>query len=246
WNIACGFAQNKNQLIAFPLLSGLGGSAPLSVGGGFLTDVSNWHAEQRGKAITIYSLAPLLGPVLCPVCGSWFVSRSVSTLWVFRSTSIADAAVQLSGLFFFRKTYASWLLDKKAQEIRMEQNNGHGPQRRILTVYESSSKHSWQNIFRTALIRPLQLFGVETIIQLLGLCMSFVYGILYLFLTTTPSIFTNVYHKKVGVGGLHYIALGVGLSLASQINAQFMDRVYIHLKNRNGGVGGPKFRLRES
>ena len=41
------------------------------VGGGFLADV--WHAEQRGKAIAIYSLAPLLGPVLGPVCGSWFV-----------------------------------------------------------------------------------------------------------------------------------------------------------------------------
>ncbi len=32
WNIACGFAQNKTQLIVFRLLAGLGGSAPLSVG----------------------------------------------------------------------------------------------------------------------------------------------------------------------------------------------------------------------
>jgi len=31
WNIACGFAQNKNQLIVFRLLAGLGGSAPLAV-----------------------------------------------------------------------------------------------------------------------------------------------------------------------------------------------------------------------
>lgn len=31
WNLGCGFAQNKSQLIAFRFLAGLGGSAPLSV-----------------------------------------------------------------------------------------------------------------------------------------------------------------------------------------------------------------------
>ena len=31
WNIACGFAQNTGQLLAFRFLAGLGGSAPLSV-----------------------------------------------------------------------------------------------------------------------------------------------------------------------------------------------------------------------
>lgn len=39
------------------------------VGGGVLGDV--WRAEERGKAIAIYSLAPLLGPVIGPVCGGW-------------------------------------------------------------------------------------------------------------------------------------------------------------------------------
>ncbi len=50
------------------------------VGGGFLADV--WHAEQRGKAIAIYSLAPLLGPVLGPVCGSWFVLCAIPNVSV--------------------------------------------------------------------------------------------------------------------------------------------------------------------
>lgn len=31
WNIACGVAQSKGQLIAFRFLAGLGGSAPLAV-----------------------------------------------------------------------------------------------------------------------------------------------------------------------------------------------------------------------
>src|SRR5690242_2016332 len=33
WNLGCGFAQNSGQLMAFRFLSGLGGSAPLAIGG---------------------------------------------------------------------------------------------------------------------------------------------------------------------------------------------------------------------
>ena len=62
FNIGCGFATSKGQLIAFRFLSGLGGSAPLALGGGVLADC--WRAEERGKSISIYSLAPLLGPAV--------------------------------------------------------------------------------------------------------------------------------------------------------------------------------------
>ena len=60
-----------------------------------------------------------------------------------------------------------------------------------------------------------------------------------------PTIFADIYHEQPGIAGLHYIALGVGLSIVSLINVQFMDRIYAHFKNKNGGVGEPEFRLRE-
>jgi hypothetical protein len=64
------------------------------------------------------------------------------------------------------------------------------------------------------------------------------------FLTTIPSTFEDVYHQRVGIAGLHYLALGIGLVIPSQINARLMDRIYTLLKARNGGVGKPEFRLR--
>lgn len=60
WNLGCGFARTPGEMLAFRFLAGLGGSAPLAIGGGVLADC--WPAEERGKAISIYSLAPLLGP----------------------------------------------------------------------------------------------------------------------------------------------------------------------------------------
>ena len=65
-------------------------------------------------------------------------------------------------------------------------------------------------------------------------------------LTTIPLIFQEVYQQPAGIAGLHYIALGIGMTGASQISARTMDTIYVHLKSKNGGVGKPEFRLRSS
>ena len=65
-----------------------------------------------------------------------------------------------------------------------------------------------------------------------------------MFLTTIPTAFQDVYHDRVDIADLRYLALALGLSIPSQINARLMDKVYKLLKARNGGVGRPEFRLR--
>jgi hypothetical protein len=79
FNLACGFATTKGQLIAFRFLAGLGGSAPLALGGGVLSDC--WRAEERGKAISIYSLAPLLGPAVGKLL-AYSISLAPSNLFI--------------------------------------------------------------------------------------------------------------------------------------------------------------------
>lgn len=59
---------------AFQFLSGLGGSAPLAIGGGLLSDC--FHTEQRGLAISIYSLAPLLRPAIGPIAGGFIAQNT--------------------------------------------------------------------------------------------------------------------------------------------------------------------------
>ncbi|KAI0292739.1 major facilitator superfamily domain-containing protein [Russula brevipes] len=240
WNTACGFAQSKNELIVFRFLAGLGGSAPLAIGGGVVGDL--FDAEHRGQAIAIYSLAPLLGPVIGPVAGAWIAEKS-TWRWVFWSTSIVDAAIQGLGLLFLKETYAPVLLERKAEAIRktMDEEKAAGV---VIRIPMDTGDRHWKAIFSNALVRPFRLFIHEPIVQLLGLYMAFVYGLLYIFITTIPSTFRDVYHDRMGIAGLHYLALGVGLTSASQINAIFMDRIYLSLKSRNGGVGKPEFRLR--
>ena len=55
--------------------------------------------------------------------------------------------------------------------------------------------------------------------------MAFIYGLVYLTLTTTSTIFIRVYGQNVGFAGLNYIALGIGLTGTSQCNARMVDNV---------------------
>ncbi|EFY89913.1 MFS transporter, putative [Metarhizium acridum CQMa 102] len=88
WNLACGFANTKAELFVFRFLAGIGGSAPLAVGGGAVSDM--WKPEERGKAMSTYTLGPMLGPVIGPIAGA-FIAQYSTWRWVFYSTSIAAA-----------------------------------------------------------------------------------------------------------------------------------------------------------
>ncbi|KAF7986081.1 hypothetical protein HWV62_41485 [Athelia sp. TMB] len=225
WNLGCSFAQSTSQLITFRLLASLGGSAALSIGGAVLGDC--FAPEMRGQALAVYGLAPLLGPVLGPICGAW-IAEKTSWRWAFWSTSLVDAAVA-----------------RKANKIRKASKDSQTGQSRynsIRTPFQTED-HRWKQIFTKGLIRPFALFVREPVVQLLGIYQAFSFGLLYVFVTTMPSIFQGVYRQKPGIAGLHYLALGLGIGAASQMNARTMDRVYRYLRLKHGGAGRPEYRL---
>jgi multidrug resistance protein len=99
WNLACGFAQTGPQILVFRFLSGFGGSAPLAIGGAVIGDC--FAPEQRGRAISMYSLAPLLGPAVGPIVGG-FITEKTTWRWIFWATTILDAVIQLFGIFYLQ------------------------------------------------------------------------------------------------------------------------------------------------
>jgi multidrug resistance protein len=99
WNLACGFAKTGPQILVFRFFAGLGGSAPLAIGGAVLGDC--FPPEQRGRAISLYSLAPLLGPAVGPIAGG-YISQNTTWRWIFWATSIFTVVVQISGVIFLR------------------------------------------------------------------------------------------------------------------------------------------------
>ncbi|KNG91035.1 hypothetical protein ANOM_000758 [Aspergillus nomiae NRRL 13137] len=71
FNTACGAAKSPTQLIIFRFLSGLGAAGPYGIGSGMNSDL--FDAHERGKAIAVFTLAPLVGTAIGPITGGFVV-----------------------------------------------------------------------------------------------------------------------------------------------------------------------------
>jgi len=234
FNLAAGFSQNAGMIIAFRFLSGLGGSAPLGVGGGVLADI--WLPMERGRAMALYSLAPLLGPAVGPIAGA-FITQYSTWRWVFWSTTIAAALVQVMGFFFMQETYAAAILTKKKKTLIKITGN-----KDLYTEFDNPSR-SFANHLGVALKRPFILLFTQPIVQVLAVYIAYVYGVLYLVLASFPLVWTRQYNEPTGIAGLNYISLGLGFFLGTQIAAKFADKIYKKLKAKNNDVGKSEFRV---
>ncbi|KAJ5595433.1 uncharacterized protein N7459_001641 [Penicillium hispanicum] len=235
-NTACGVSRSTGQMIAFRFLAGIGGSAPMAIGGAVLGDC--FRPEERGKAVSIYSLAPLLGPAVGPIAGA-FVAERTTWRWVFYATSIAAGVIQIAGFLFLPESHAPKILGERARRIRKETGDAS---------YQTEAERQRQNrgaVLRAALVRPLRLLTTQPIVQALALYMGFIYGTMYLTMATFPTLWTSpeYYNESQGVGGLNYISMGLGFILGAQICAILIDRIYRRMKHRNNDVGQPEFRV---
>lgn len=86
FTVATALSQNMGMLIAFRFLMGLSGSTPITNGSGTISDM--FPVEERGKAMAVWAMGPLLGPCIGPVAGGYMV-ESVGWRWVFWVIAIA-------------------------------------------------------------------------------------------------------------------------------------------------------------
>lgn len=83
--------------------------------------------------------------------------------WVFWAVSIADAAIQIFGIFFLQETWAPKLLERKAKKLRKESGNQD-------LYAEFSNKQSLAKKLEVSLERPFRLLFTQPIIIALSLC----------------------------------------------------------------------------
>lgn len=86
FTMACALSKNMAMFIVFRLLAGCAGSIPLALGGGTISDLI--RQEERGGAMAMFAIGPLLGPVVGPIIGG-FITKYVGWRWVFWVLTIA-------------------------------------------------------------------------------------------------------------------------------------------------------------
>lgn len=234
FNLACGFVQNYSQLLACRFWGGMAGAPPLSVGAGTLSDM--FDDEHRNTPMALYSLGPLLGPVIAPIMAGWMVEY-INWRWVFWVLAIINAFIAVLGLIFYQESYAPVLLKWKAQRLRKESGNEN-----LHTVFELSEE-PFEHQILDAISRPIKMLFTNPVIVALGFFMAFTYGFMYLMLVTFPALWTDVYHYKSGIGGMMYLGLGIGFMLGVALGTPAVQRSYLNLTHKNGGIPKPEYRI---
>ncbi|KAL1838172.1 hypothetical protein VTJ49DRAFT_2974 [Mycothermus thermophilus] len=237
WQIGCALAPSIEALIVFRFLSGIGGAGCLTLGAGVIADV--FRVDERGTAIGIYTLGPLIGPTIGPVLGSW-LSQTIGWRWDFWIVFIVSVVVVGLSELVNTETNPRILMRRKVQRLREELGR---PELRSCYDEPGAEQQSPRRVLLNGLVRPTKMLFLSPMVFFVSLYIAFNYGTLYLLFTTIPPVFQQTYGWSVGLTGLVYICLGVGNITGWAVITATSDRGVIRRTKANGGVFEPEFRL---
>jgi MFS transporter, DHA2 family, multidrug resistance protein len=104
----CGIAQNLAQIVSFRLLQGVFGAALVPLSQAIMSDA--YPTEDRGKAMAIWGMGVMVGPVLGPTLGGWLTDIA-SWRWTFYIN------VPIGALSFFLATQYVTDTGRKARRM---------------------------------------------------------------------------------------------------------------------------------
>lgn len=239
WLIGCALAPTLNSLIVFRFLTGMGGSGCLAIGGGVIADMI--PIAERGTAISIWMVGPLIGPTIAPIVGA-FVAQDVGWRWCSWIAFIAATPMALVIAVFNQETNPRVLIDRKVARLRKELNRPE-----LRSVYDDTAPgaapKSTSQVLLRGLVRPIKMLFLSPILFSVSLYCAFAYGVLYLLFSTIPLVFSSTYGFSVGTTGLVYIPLGLGYLIGMACFTLLSDRTVVRMTKANNGVYEPEMRL---
>lgn len=238
FNLGCALAPNLTGLIIMRFLTGLGGSACLTIGSGIISDL--FPTQERGKAMALYSLGVLFGPVLGPIFGG-FIAQRANWRWDFYIAFIAACILTAGIAAFLRETNPVVLINWKTNRLREELSRPELAN--ILTQEADAEALAPRTILKRGIIRPLKLLFTSPIVFLLSLYVAFGFGLLFLLFTTITQVYIDTYGWDPEMCGLAFLGIGIGFLLAVIFVARTSDATIVRLAKANNGIFEPEMRL---
>ncbi|PNY28471.1 transporter [Tolypocladium capitatum] len=234
FTIACATAKDIQTILLCRFFSGFFGACPLAVVAAVFSDM--FDNNTRGIAITLFSMAIFTSPLLAPFIGGFIVTSHLGWRWTEYLPSIMGFSAFALDLFFLEETYPPVILIGKAAELRRRTKNWgiHAKQEEI--------EVDFRELITKNFSRPMRMLFTEPIILLLSIYMSFIYGILYLFLTAYPIVFVGVHGFTPGQSGLTFFGMICGQLLAG-VAVIAQQPWYRRKLAGNNGVPVPEWRL---
>jgi MFS transporter, DHA1 family, multidrug resistance protein len=206
FQIGVAAAKDLQTIMLCRFWGGFFAACPLAVVAAVFSDM--FDNRTRGLAITVFSMTVFTGPLLAPFIGGFITASYLGWRWTEWLTAIMGFFAFGLDLIFLEETYPPVVLVEKASELRRRTKNWgiHAKQEEIEVDFRELVTKNFS--------RPMRLLVTEPIVLLLSIYMSFIYGLLYLFLTAYPIVFQQIHGFNGGVGGLPYFGMITGQLLA--------------------------------
>ncbi|KAG0145916.1 hypothetical protein CROQUDRAFT_45074 [Cronartium quercuum f. sp. fusiforme G11] len=206
---------NFTTLLVIRFLSGLCASAPLTNCGGLIADI--WEPYRRSNAISLFTAAAFIGPVLGPIVASFVTESYLGFRWIFWIMMILGGTFLVFIIFCLPETYAPVLLARRAKRRRAAENRSE------LYADHERADFSVSGILQRTILRPFKMLASEPILVLVTIYTSIVYGLLYALFEAFPIIWGDLRGFTNTQVGLLFIGVGIGTTIGAFVSI-FLQR----------------------
>ncbi len=232
--VATAVSKDIQTLMISRFFMGVFGSSPIVLIAAVYSDM--YRAEQRGLALTVFAVSVFLGPMIAPCVGAFTVTGYLGWRWDGYWSMIMGFTTLILITFFLKETYAPMVLVEKAEYLRRRTKNWaiHAKQEEIeIDLLELVEKN---------ITRPMRMVLTEPILLLIGLYLSFVYGLIYVVLAAYPLVFSGVHGMSPGVGTLPLFGIAFGMILSGVASIAYNPH-WVRLYHANNNKAQPEWRL---
>lgn len=135
------------------------------------------------------------------------------------------------------ETYSPVLLRRRADELSKVTGKAY-----ISKLEVGKPQQTVGEKFKIAISRPWILLFKEPIVLLTAIYMAIIYGTLYLCFAAFPIVFQQGRGWSPGVGGLAFIGIAVGMTIAT-IGTIYDNKRYQRISEKHNGWAPPESRL---
>lgn len=267
FNVLSAESQNISMFIAMRVFAGGASASVQAVGAGTIADV--WDVRERGRAMGIFYLGPLCGPLISPIVGG-ALAEGLGWSSIMWFQVIFGAIIWFLILFFLpetlkaRKSLAAEAEQEVMASVTGEKNNLEaGETGGGTTLTRVSTKQSvkiktkkYVAMTRRCLVDPLAIILNlrSPAVALTVYYASVTFGCLYVLNISVEQTFSSKpYGYSTIIVGLMYIPNSLGYFVSSLLGGKWVDHI-MHREARKAGrydengklVFRPEDRMREN
>ncbi|KAJ1665238.1 hypothetical protein IW140_003493 [Coemansia sp. RSA 1813] len=205
-SIGCALSKSLVALIISRIIQAAGSSAVQSSGAGTISDI--YPREQRGTALGIYYLGPLLGPCIGPLIGG-YIGQDVGWRWVFWVLTIWGGVMMLLAIFVLPETHRRIVAKKhRIQQVNIPPKLSLRKNNPLLDLTTARYPAVALTLFHFAML----------------------FGTYFTNSTGQPLAYENVYDLSQGTSGLCFLASGFGCIVGSTCGGRVTDLLLVRKK----------------